>query len=394
MRVVNSFLPIIILLIAAFYGYQKYDQLPLSASIGIAYLTYMLAAIVAGLSIRFGRASVFYYVLLVAIVNVVLQSSWASDALGYGLLSALIPILLVTLTVMPDRGIISFKAVPAYATLLLAGAFAILLVKTSPAWATQAVLTDWLPPHYFDWTRQSQTVLGISFAALYVMLTRGILNPTFYASAGFGVLLMLVAQLHFGDQGRSLNVYSFAALLMCLYAIMQETWRLAYLDELTGLPGRRALGEKFQKISGTYTVAMLDVDHFKKFNDTFGHDAGDAVLRMVAGKMARVTGGGLAYRYGGEEFAIVFNGKNAAECVRHIDALREEIANKSFIIRRAGRRSGDTPAEPGNNKTVRITASIGFAESNGKELAPWDVLKLADKALYRAKGKGRNCISE
>jgi diguanylate cyclase (GGDEF)-like protein len=221
-------------------------------------------------------------------------------------------------------------------------------------------------------------------------------------AAGFGVLFMLVAQLHFGDQtplhfgdrSRSLNVFGSAALLMCLYAILQETWRMAYLDELTGLPGRRALGDKFRKISGQYTVAMLDVDHFKKFNDTYGHDAGDAVLRMIAAKMSKVSGGGQSYRYGGEEFSIVFTGKKAQEAVRHLEALREEIANKPFIIRRAGRRNNSAPVKPVRNNSVKVTVSIGFADSGGNKASPWDVLKLSDKALYRAKGKGRNCVSE
>ena len=168
---------------------------------------------------------------------------------------------------------------------------------------------------------------------------------------------------------------------------------MAYIDELTGLPGRRALREKFQKIGSKYTVAMLDVDHFKRFNDSFGHDAGDAVLRMIASKMTRISGGGLPYRYGGEEFTIVFSGKNSQESVRHLETLREEIANKPFIIRRVGRREGEGKPSSVNN-SVQITVSIGFAESKGAETTPWDVLKLADQALYRAKGKGRNCLSE
>lgn len=169
---------------------------------------------------------------------------------------------------------------------------------------------------------------------------------------------------------------------------------MAYLDELTGLPGRRALSEKFQKISGTYTVAMLDVDHFKQFNDNFGHDAGDAVLRMIAAKMTKIAGGGMPFRYGGEEFSILFTGKSSRETVRHLDALREEIANKPFIIRRARRKGVDHPPSPANNKSVQVTVSIGFADSSGNKGTPWDVLKLSDLALYRAKGKGRNCISE
>lgn len=394
MKVLQSLFPILILLLGSLYGYQKYDQLPVSATIGITYLTHMLALIVAGLSIRFSRSSLFFYILLVVITNLVLRFGWAGDELGYGLLSAFVPLLLVVLTLLPDRGIISVKAIPAYAILLLISVLSTVVVMTSPAWATQLVLSDWLPPQYFDWTSQSQSVLIVSFAALYVMLTLSILNPSLHVSAGFGVLFMLVIQLHFGDRGGSLNVFTSAALLMCLYAIMQETWRMAYIDELTGLPGRRALREKFQKISGSYTVAMLDVDHFKKFNDTFGHDAGDAVLRMIASKMTRVTGGGLPYRYGGEEFSIVFTGKGSRESVRHLEALREEIANKPFIIRRIGRRANDNRTAPVENNSVQVTVSIGFADSIGKESTPWDILKRADQALYRAKGKGRNCVSE
>ena len=394
MKVIKSLFPIIILLIGSFYGYQMYDQLPVSATIGITYLMHMLAIIVTGLSIRFTRSSMFFYVLLVIIANVILRLGWAGSELGYGLLSAFLPLLLLVLTVLPDRGIFSIKAIPAYAVLLLVGVFCVVVVRVSPDWATYIVLTDWLPLQYFDWTRQSQTVLIISFATLYIMFTLCILNPSLHMSAGFGVLFVLIAELHFGPDSRSLNVFGSAALLMCLYAIMQETWRMAYLDELTGLPARRALSEKFRRISGLYTVAMLDVDHFKKFNDTYGHDAGDAVLRMIAAKLGKVAGGGLPYRYGGEEFAIVFTGKDSRESVRYLETLREEISKKPFIIRRVSRRNNHKPDRPIKNNSVTVTASIGFADSGGSKSSPWDVLKQSDKALYRAKGKGRNCVSE
>ncbi|MDH3761223.1 MAG: GGDEF domain-containing protein [Gammaproteobacteria bacterium] len=394
MRVLKSFSPIIILIIVSIYGFQKYDQLPVSAMIGITYLTHMLALIVAGLSIRFSRSSVFFYVFLALLLNVILRFGWADNDLAYALLSTSLPILLVALTVLPDRGIFSLKAIPAYAILALVSAFAIIVTMSNPGWANYALLNEWVPAQYFDWTGQPQTVLIVSFAALYIMLTLCILNPSLHICAGFGVLFMLIVQLHFGGHHRSLNVFSSTALLMCLIAIMQETWRMAYIDELTGLPGRRALREKFQKIGNNYTVAMLDVDHFKRFNDTYGHDAGDAVLRMIAGKMIKVSGGGLPYRYGGEEFSVIFTGKNSRDSVRHLEALREEIANKPFVIRRAGRRNEDKGASPNANNTVQVTVSIGFADSGGNGSDPWSVLKQADEALYRAKGKGRNCISE
>lgn len=168
---------------------------------------------------------------------------------------------------------------------------------------------------------------------------------------------------------------------------------MAYLDELTELPARRALREKFQQIGGLYTVAMLDVDHFKKFNDTYGHDTGDAVLRMIATKLSLVTGSGSSFRYGGEEFAIIFNGKNREEATLHLETLRETIATTPFIVNRASsRRKNDKKIKPVKNKAVSITVSIGVADSNHDTSDPWDILKLADKALYRAKKKGRNCV--
>jgi len=393
MRIIKSILPIIILLIGSFYAYRGYDQLPVSIINGIAFLPHMLAVMVAGLSIHFSRSSVFYYVLLVVIANVTLRSGWATNELSFGLLSTFLPLLLLVLTVIPDRGIISVRAIPSHALLLLVIAFSIFVATTSPGWVGYILLSDWVPAHYFDWTGLSQSALIISAIALNYMLVLCILKPSPHMSAGFGVLIMLIAQMHFGDHSGSLDVFSSTALLMCLYAIMQESWRMAYLDELTGLPARRALREKFQKIGGLYTVAMLDVDHFKKFNDNYGHDTGDAVLRMIASKMNKVSGGGLSYRYGGEEFSIVFTGKKMSEARPYLEDLRQAIERSAFVINRLSRRINDEKTLPRKSHSVRVTASIGVADSNGTETSPWDVLKMADKALYRAKKNGRNRVS-
>ncbi|KAF1013173.1 MAG: Diguanylate cyclase VdcA [Stenotrophomonas maltophilia] len=99
---------------------------------------------------------------------------------------------------------------------------------------------------------------------------------------------------------------SVAALLLVVAAMLQESFNMAFRDELTGLPGRRAFNTCLQRAGSTFSVAMVDVDHFKHFNDTHGHDAGDDVLRLVAVRLGRVGGGGRAFRHGGEDFALVF----------------------------------------------------------------------------------------
>ncbi len=143
---------------------------------------------------------------------------------------------------------------------------------------------------------------------------------------------------------------------------------------------------------------MSDVDHFKKFNDTHGHDVGDQVLRLVASKLSKITnGGGRAYRYGGEEFAIVFAGKTVDECMPHLEAIRETIAAYAIHLRNQDNRPQDDmqgrQRRAGSQaSTVSVTVSIGVAERQPEHRNPEEVLKAADEALYAAKGAGRNCI--
>jgi diguanylate cyclase (GGDEF)-like protein len=159
---------------------------------------------------------------------------------------------------------------------------------------------------------------------------------------------------------------------------------MAYLDELTQLPGRRALREKLQSLIGIYTIAMVDIDYFKKFNDSYGHETGDEALRMIANKLKAVTGGGNAYRYGGEEFTIVFSNKSVSQVKQHLEELRQTIEGSPFLA------SGKTSKSKA--KAVPITISIGVADCIDISTAE-ETLKKADKALYRAKKKGRNCIA-
>ncbi|MDF9617173.1 GGDEF domain-containing protein [Pseudomonas entomophila] len=195
----------------------------------------------------------------------------------------------------------------------------------------------------------------------------------------------------------TLNIMCSQVMLMIAAAVSHEAYQMAFRDELTGLPGRRALNERMQRLGRNYVIAMSDVDHFKKFNDTHGHDVGDQVLRLVASRLSKVTGGGRAYRYGGEEFALVFAGKTAEECLPHLEAVREMIANYAIQLRDQNSRPNDDSTGrqrrgAGANSTVSVTISIGVAERQVDHRNPDEVLKSADQALYSAKGAGRNCV--
>ena len=137
------------------------------------------------------------------------------------------------------------------------------------------------------------------------------------------------------------GVFMSAAGAIMLVALLQESHRLAFRDELTGLPGRRALDERMRGLGPTFVIAMADVDHFKAFNDNHGHATGDQVLKLVAARLAQVDGGGTAYRYGGEEFAVLFPGRSLAEVMPHLEQARASIEEYKMAVR-----GPDRPKDP------------------------------------------------
>ncbi len=190
------------------------------------------------------------------------------------------------------------------------------------------------------------------------------------------------------------SIYFCIAGCIIVLSVIETMYAMAYHDELTGLPGRRALNTTLHNLGKHYTIAMIDIDFFKKFNDRYGHDVGDQVLCMVASHIARVGGGGKPFRYGGEEFTVVFPGKAKKHIKPFLENLRQNIAQAKFRIRRR-LRPKNAPKKKRrikNPRAVSVTVSIGAAEPNRNYGKPDEVLKAADKALYRAKRKGRNCV--
>jgi GGDEF domain-containing protein len=193
------------------------------------------------------------------------------------------------------------------------------------------------------------------------------------------------------------NVTLMTAMLVFIVSAVETSYRLAFRDELTGLPGRRALNEALANLSGTYGVAMVDIDHFKRFNDRFGHDVGDQALRMVAARLTSSSRTGKVFRYGGEEFAVLFPGRTRAETLAELEKMRQTVAGAEFIVRHR-KRPRQKPAAAASrrqvkpNRRVQVTVSIGAAAPTDARDKASAVLKAADQALYRAKKAGRNRV--
>lgn len=193
-----------------------------------------------------------------------------------------------------------------------------------------------------------------------------------------------------------LGLFMSGSALTLIVAVLESVWRSAHFDELTDLPGRRAMHYHLAQLSGPYIVAMVDIDHFKKVNDTWGHDTGDQVLRFIASQLKNFQHGS-AYRHGGEEFVLVCPRGSFGEIVDALDELRESIAGRPFAVR-AKTRPKHSPGNvakirnKGPDETITVTVSIGVAMHDQDRPVPLDVLAAADKALYQAKKQGRNRV--
>ena len=169
---------------------------------------------------------------------------------------------------------------------------------------------------------------------------------------------------------------------------LEQIRRLRYLaerDPLTGLYNRRAFFEashiKLEDLHGSGgegSVAMLDIDHFKKVNDTYGHDAGDSVIREVASVLSEIALRKkiLTARFGGEEFVMIFTGMSSEEVHEVCEEIRQSIAKIRVIH---------------DETVVTVTASIGLARIQLDEGID-NNLNAADQMLYMAKGGGRNQV--
>ncbi len=363
----------------------------------------------------------------------------------------LLPLNFIAFSVFRERGLVFPAILPRMALLFFESVFVAIICRPGEVVGPALLHSRFLGR--MAWTPLPALALLAYVAALAVLFVRLVLYRKPTESGLLWALLATFLAFQVGAVGPAATAYMATAGLILISSIIENSYFLAYHDELTSLPARRAFNDSLLRLEEPYTVAVVDIDHFKKFNDTYGHDTGDQVLRLVAGKLAGVTGGGRAYRVGGEEFSILFPGKSAKDVMPHLDLLRTVIEVATFRVRggeerrgtaraqnarssdsRAGdsrnqvsqsqdsshqdaqaqefrnheRRSAERrvrsrrPPSPrkksrpiaaeAGNQPISVTVSIGAAEPNGRHRSVEQVIQAADQALYRAKQSGRNRV--
>lgn len=359
------------------------------------------------LALRFRRGRVVLALLMIALAIPAALRFATAEAPGDGARTAhnaialLLPLNLGVLAFLGERGLLTRAGlIRVTAIVAQVGVVAYLTTTDNPA---IAAFLDYaiIPERLVNRTTIGQPAILASALMIAALTVLVVLRPD---PIERGLLWSIPASsmaVHFAGTDDRILIYSATAALLLLVAVIESSYAMAYRDALTGLATRRAMNEALAGLQNGYTIAMVDVDHFKRCNDRYGHDVGDQVLRMVASKLARVTGGGKPFRYGGEEFAVLFPGKRVDETMPHLERLRKEIEDSGFTLRspdrpkRKPKNSGaakTSKPKSGERKTIRITVSIGAAEHSERNATSELVVKAADRALYRAKEAGRNRV--
>ena len=297
-----------------------------------------------------------------------------------------VPWLLLVAAAMPERRLLARRNLMLFGLLVIA----VWLVHAAPMniWLP---LQDALPIGWLPWS-SAAVASGLILLAAAVCLLRWLtLDLPIEAALSVVLVLASIALLPGLRAGAASDLLSLGA-AVSIIAILHASYRMAFVDGLAQVPNRRALDEALARISGDHALAMVDIDHFKQFNDRHGHDAGDRVLAAVAQHL-RATRGASVYRYGGEEFCLLFSGSRVREAAVACEEIRQRIEQMRVQVR---------SPKPGRQRTararsrtasgVKVTVSIGLARRDDRSRCASEVLKAADKALYKAKARGRNRI--
>jgi len=350
---------------------------------------------------RFHRSQLLFATLVLGIADRALLQYAAGDApmegasrILFNAAAVLVPLNLAGLSFIAERGFVTARGLLRLATILTQLPIVALLCRPEQAGLAALLEHRLLDIPFVGGLPIAQPALLAFGVAFGLVTVRFICRPDLIVGGFMWALVATLLALTTGRIGAVSTLYFATAGLILVVSVIESSYVLAYRDELTGLRTRRALTEALLKLGGQYAVAMIDVDHFKKFNDQYGHDAGDQLLRMVAATLTKVLGDERAFRYGGEEFCVLFPGQSIQDAIPPLEILRRAVEASSFTSRDPDR-PAKKPKKPSSNgaPSQTVTVSIGVAEGKDRSTDPQEVIKAADEALYRAKNAGRNMVS-
>lgn len=357
-------------------------------------LPFVIAVLALFMSVWYKNSRFFFLTVFMLLSYIFLKIACSKEAMlaeAVTQLSILIPINMVWLAFIHERGIISSY-----------GANKAILIAIQFVWVLINILGKSNDPASGMLNPDQAMNIPAPAIILYILaigflLINYMLKGQYIYVVFISVLITTYISLHFAHWPVTLAIFTSSVFIMVVTALFEVSYSLAFYDTLTGVLSRRAFEQELVRLGKQYCIAMVDIDHFKRVNDTFGHDVGDEVLKMVASILDKLSYRARTFRYGGEEFAIIFQGQRMSDVMSVLERVRKAVEHRPFILRSENRpkKKPEKIINPGGGRgRINITVSIGVAQKSEGLKTAQDVVKKADEALYRAKSGGRNRVSK
>lgn len=373
--------------------------------LGLIQVPYYLLALVSLLGLFLNRSreagAAMFLVVVYYCIQRELQLPLELERPGnvYFLLCLMVPIGIIALAAMPECRTLEFWGL---AALLLAPILFVIGIRVleQVLGSGESLNALWLPRSDAPTILSTQAFYLFGAAILFCLIMfivrqnaaeAGILFSAIFAFATLNWLYIPMIS----------TVMILAAGLALFVGVISSLLRMLYHDELTGLADRKALNKDMLRLNEGDILVMVDIDKFKNLNDSYGHDTGDEVLKLVSALIDETGERSHAYRYGGEEFTLLFRHRDPDKALAAMQSVREKIAAYPIVIRVRAQRPkkqkhgaayrNNTEAALRNKKAIRTSVSMGAVILRAEE-HPMEALKRADEQLYKAKKTGRNRV--
>nr|WP_159063616.1 GGDEF domain-containing protein [Thaumasiovibrio occultus] len=351
------------------------------------YAPLMVLGLAALMALQFKQPKAFFALLLLVVTYIALIFMSvclvpSAERAGFSLIALLFNVNLIVLVSQPEREILSRTGLFNLGVITGQCVWGAIVMYEAAKWSYFSTLVASINLH----VALNLFTLLISASTLLFLIYRIRQVPTVSHLSLIGVCAC-VNSLSFylgGGVGFTL-LFSLTGFFTALL-LLEHSRKMAYWDSLTGLQSRRALDAKLQFLNGQFAIAMVDIDHFKKLNDQYGHQCGDTVLTTLGKELRAQLPKEHLYRYGGEEFMVIFVGLNAEQAATKMEKVRQHIVQTSLQHARS-------------EAQIKMTISVGISDSmlgslrtDKDEDAGYEAIYQADNALYHAKKKGRNQV--
>ena len=349
---------------------------------------------------RFRRSRVAAVLLGLFMMDVLLRPSSSTLEPGVGSVwdasGVLFLFLMPVVAAMKDRGVLSHRGL-IQVVIILAGLAGGLMV-----WAVRPEFLSWTWQSFLPWDlsglQLSDAVLIVGLVALLFTGGLAVWRGHRLDKGFFWIAVALLLALGGGPESVESTVYLTMAGLMLIVNLVEKSYALSLLDNVTYLPARRAMRHEIRRAGSSYALALVGVDHYKTLHDRYGRDASDRVMKKIANHLRMVGRHARAFRYSGENFALVFAGKGRNEVLGDLEDLRADIEDFRFAMRPKAAENGKREGAKYPSVRWSLTVTVGVAEVEEKSgwwFARYGVInRAARSALHRGQKAGGNTVSK